>query len=89
MIDSIEIQEFEHDSGYYARGHHDPAVFAAAVDTYLLELCGDKAPQSVPPGRCHHAWYRFVPWSGSIEKTHMWLATAGSRGAFPITVFRP
>ena len=84
-----DVQQFQDDEGssirsWYAEGHHEPAVFAAALVHLLLDECGDDIP-SIELDRIKQQYMRKVPnfdggWTASFTDEP-------GRGAMPITQF--
>ena len=86
---SIEIQPlYELDGGpimgFYARGHHETAVFTKAMvrfarrEGYPCILGGLEANDVI------RTWWRMVPWHGG-EEMEQQKAEPHSRGAFKVT----
>ena len=65
---------------WYARGHHDLAAFAAAVEAERAADPCDETPE--PPT---HAWWRFTP-NLVDEGVGCYVNARKARGAFAVTV---
>ena len=75
---------------YYARGHHDPAQFAAAINAY--RVANNCKSLDLPLPKVRQIYWRTVHASADEDNVNFgegfkFIESARGRGAYPVTVY--
>lgn len=86
LVEVYDIGDMGQQFGYFAKGHHDPAVFLEAVDYYgAANDCPGWLAHYRPmvPEDVRHEHWRCIPLG---EGFYRYETSKPGRGAFPVTV---